>query len=395
MSNLEKAEYIYVDHHSLVIECVSEISKAPLLSVDLEFDKNRFRYGFNLCLIQIFDGSQTYLIDPLAKDIDLSPIFSVLENPDIQKVVFSFGEDLRLLHTLGCFPKGLYDLQIAAGLLNFPPSSLASLIEQVLGFQISKNSQQSNWFQRPLTSDQLDYAVQDVIYLPEIYQLFNKDFDKKGTKNWIEQEMHHFESNNHEDASQNDLLKEKYKADLNEIEWHIFTKLMHIREAHAKKINRPPFHVSERRTITEIARNPQKISDWMTIASNHRSTKNSTFIQILEAETEAAIEEAKQLGLSTRRRAAKRPSKKEYEKWKATEMKVKYAKQHFFKPVQKCIDQEYGEYVKTMILNNRLIKDLVTGYHDNLLPYKENVILECANKLNLDSSPYLNIKMES
>lgn len=127
-----------------------------------------------------------------------------------------------------------------------------------MGFQISKNSQQSNWFQRPLTSDQLDYAVQDVIYLPEIYQLFNKDFDKKGTKNWIEQEMHHFESNNHEDASQNDLLKEKYKADLNEIEWHIFTKLMHIREAHAKKINRPPFHVSERRTITEIARNPQK-----------------------------------------------------------------------------------------------------------------------------------------
>ncbi len=388
MTNQEKAEFVYVDHPSLVSECVKEISKASFLSVDLEFDKNRFRYGFNLCLIQIYNGSLTYLIDPLINDIDLSSIYKVFEDPDITKIVFSFSEDLRLLHSIGCFPRGLVDLQIAAGLLNFPPSSLARLIEQVLEFQISKSSQQSNWFQRPLTNEQLDYAVQDVIYLPQIYQLFKKEFDKRGISSWIQEEMHHFESDNHEDANQNDLLKEKYKADLNEIEWHIFSKLMQLREEHARKINRPPFHVSERRTITEIAKSPARTSEWMTISSNHRSTKNSDFIRSLNQCITEAIRESKDLGLSSRKRATKRPSKEEYEQWKATEMKVKFAKQTFFKPIQKCIDKEYGEYVKTMILNNRLIRDLVLGYHENLLPYKKKVILSCAEKLDLDSQLY-------
>jgi ribonuclease D len=303
--------------------------------------------------------------------------------------VFSFSEDLRLLHSLGCFPRGLFDLQVAGGLLNFPPSSLASLSEQVLEFQISKSSQQSNWFQRPLTEKQLNYAVQDVIYLPQIYQLFKDEFENRGIQTWIEEEMNHFESDNHEDANQNDLLKEKYKADLNEVEWHIFSELMQLRESHAMKINRPPYHVAERRTLTDIAKDPVKSSDWMNISSNHRSTKTSDFVEKLKVAIDSSIKEAKQLGLSSRKRAAKRPSKEEYEKWKATEMKVKFAKQTFFKPIQKCIDQEYGEYVKTMILNNRLIKDLVTGHYENLLPYKKNVILQCANKLELDAQPYI------
>ncbi len=384
------AEYIYVDHNALVNECLESITKSSHLSVDLEFDKNRFRYGFNLCLIQIYDGQQTFLIDPLAKEVDLSSIFEVFENPDITKIVFSFGEDLRLLHSLGCFPKGLYDLQIASGLLNFPPSSLASLIEQVLDFQISKNSQQSNWFQRPLSSEQLDYAVQDVIYLQDIFDLFIQNSETKGISDWIDQEMKHFESNNHEDATQNEILKEKYKSNLNQVEWHVLSKLMYLREGHAEKINRPPFHVSERNTLTQIARNPELQSNWMKISSNHRTTKNPEFIKSLSDTIKMALDEAKELGLSTKKRATTKPSKEEYEQWKATEMKVKYAKQTFFKPIQKCLVDKYGEYAKTIILNNRLIKDLVQGNTGNLLPYKEEVIISCSAKLGLDANLYLN-----
>ena len=105
MSSHERTNFIYVDTSTLVKECAIQIQKVPFISVDLEFDKNRYRYGFNLCLIQIYDGSNTYLIDPLVDEIDLQPIFGIFENPDIIKIVFSFGEDLRLLHSLGCFPK--------------------------------------------------------------------------------------------------------------------------------------------------------------------------------------------------------------------------------------------------------------------------------------------------
>ena len=389
MSKSETVDYIYIDSNLSLNKQIGKINSVQHLSVDLEFDKNRFRYGFNLCLIQIYDGDQTYLVDPLSEEIDLSPLFKVFEDPDITKIVFSFGEDLRLLHSLGCFPQGLFDLQIVSGLLNFPPSSLASLIDQVLGIYISKSSQQSNWFNRPLSIAQLNYAVQDVIFLPKIYALFQSQSDKRGIESWIQQEMTHFESDNHEDASQNEILKEKYKGDLNEIEWHLFSRLMLLREAHAEKMNRPPYHIAERRILNQIARNPEFSSEWMRISSNHRSTKNLSFVHLLESEIEVALSESKELGLSSRRRAAKKLSKDEYEEWKAIEMKVKYAKQNFFKPIQKCIDQEFGEHVKTLILNNRLIKDLVVGKHANLLPYKRKVIIDCANKLGLNSDPYL------
>ena len=382
-------QFEYIDNQTRIEECYTYLREASIVSIDLEFDKNRFRYGFNLCLIQIFDGKKTFLIDPLADSINLSSIFELLENPAILKIVFSFSEDLRLLHTLNCFPKGLFDLQIAAGLLNFPPSSLARLVQLVLNIYISKSSQQSNWFKRPLTDKQLEYAVQDVIHLPEIYTHFELEFKNKGTRAWIEQEMHHFESSNHQGANQNEVLKEKYKSNMNEVEWHIFSKLMYVREQHAEKINRPSFHVAHTNTLTSIAKNPSLLSTWLEIPSNHKTTKNELFINALQTEINSALDEVKILGLSTRKRAGKRPSKNEYERRKEFEMKLKMAKKEYFKPIQNSIHQEYGEHVKAMVLNNRLIKELVLGKHSNLLPYKKEIILKHQNKLRLNTHSYL------
>lgn len=388
MSSHERTNFIYVDTSTLVKECAIQIQKVPFISVDLEFDKNRYRYGFNLCLIQIYDGSNTYLIDPLVDEIDLQPIFEIFENPDIIKIVFSFGEDLRLLHSLGCFPKNLFDLQIAAQLLNFPPSSLANLIHRILEIHISKSSQQSNWFQRPLQVEQIEYAILDVIYLPLIYTQFKSELVRKDIISWMNQEMHHVESINHQEAEQNELLKEKYKADLTEIQWHVLTKLIHLRERKAKEINRPPYHISERKTLTEIAKFPEKRFNWATISSNHKSTKNSIFLEELNITVTSALEEASELGLSSRKRAAKRISKEEYQEWKSTEMKVKFAKQNFFKPIQKGIEKEYGEHVKIMILNNKIIREIILGNFHNILSYKKKIILHYAKVLDLDATLY-------
>ena len=69
-------------------------------------------------------------------------------------------------------------------------------------------------------------------------------------------------------------------------------------------------------------------------------------------------------------------------------MKVKFAKQNFFKPIQKRIEKEYGEYVKTMILNNKIIREIVLGNFYNLLIYKRKIILHYAEILDLDATLY-------
>ena len=88
MRSHERTNFIYVDTSTLIKECVIQLQKVPFISVDLEFDKNRYRYGFNLCLIQIYDGSNTYLIDPLVDEIDLQPIFGIFEGPAEKLLIF-------------------------------------------------------------------------------------------------------------------------------------------------------------------------------------------------------------------------------------------------------------------------------------------------------------------
>ena len=108
----------YITTQEQLSECITKINSVPEIAVDLEFDKNRYRYGFNLCLLQIKAADEIFLIDPLGADFDIKPIFEPLENPKIEKVVYAFGEDIRLLHTLGCYPKNLFDIVIQIGGFN-------------------------------------------------------------------------------------------------------------------------------------------------------------------------------------------------------------------------------------------------------------------------------------
>ena len=383
-------QYVYIQSNEQLTGCVKEISKAPKLAIDLEFDKNRFRYGFNLCLMQIYDGSSVYLIDPIIEDLDLTPVFPVIENPNIQKVVFSFSEDLRLLHSIGCFPKNIYDLQIAAALLNFPPGSLATLLETVLEISVGKSSQQSNWYARPLSEKQKSYAAEDVLYLLDLYEKIHTQVIKENKEHWIEQENTFFEEENHENLDHNVVLKEKYKDDMTEFEWHIFSRLMHFREDFARESNRPAYHIANRETLQRIAQSPEYLAKWNSISTNHRSTKNEKTLNDLKNELDDAIREAKSMDLSLKKKASNRMSKEEYMKMKALDQKVKYAKQTVFGPIQKRLENDFGEHTKTFILSNRLMKDVVSGNTESLLPYKRELFERYAREDQLDLDQYLN-----
>ncbi|MCI5054594.1 MAG: hypothetical protein MRY83_00730, partial [Flavobacteriales bacterium] len=125
-------EFQYISTQAGVDKCHSFLKKRDTIALDLEFDKNRYAYGFTLSMIQIFDGDDIYLIDAL-NETDLSGIFDILHSKQTQKIVYAFGEDIRLLHSLQCFPKNVYDLDICAKLLDFEPCSLSKLTSMVLG----------------------------------------------------------------------------------------------------------------------------------------------------------------------------------------------------------------------------------------------------------------------
>src|SRR5690554_5655013 len=180
----------YITSNEDFEKAIAVLSTKESIYIDLEFDKNHFRYGFNLCLMQIFDGEICYLIDPIS-DIEINAIFPILENENIQIVCFAFNEDMRLLHHLGARPNNILDLAIATRLLDYDTLSLNNTLSVILEddrYITEKSSQQkSNWFQRPLTEKQNHYAAEDVLYLPALSEELKKRIEAEGKTTWLAQ----------------------------------------------------------------------------------------------------------------------------------------------------------------------------------------------------------------
>jgi ribonuclease D len=176
---MSKKKVIWVDTADQVKEMIVHLSDATTLTFDTEYDSFKRSYGFKALLIQIFDGESVYIIDPMSP-IDLQPLWGIFENNDIQKILYSGSEDIALLKAMSCNIQNVFDVQIAATLSNHPARNLGGLIEAETGQALDKSQQQSDWSKRPLSEEQLSYAANDVIYLPEIANQLTAQVASKG-----------------------------------------------------------------------------------------------------------------------------------------------------------------------------------------------------------------------
>lgn len=381
----------FIDSNSHFEKALNHLHQANQIAVDLEFDKNYHRYGFNICLIQIYDGDQCYLIDPLSNEMDYRKLFPIFENPNIEIVTFAFGEDLRLLHSLGCFPKNIYDLDITTSLLNYPPSSLTNLIQDILEVDTGKSSQLSNWFKRPLTDQQKHYAAQDVLHLFQLKTILDSKAKEFGVSSWIDEENRVWDKLDYSDEANNGLYKEKDKKDLNEVEWYIFKELIHYRETIAEKYNKPSFQVIKKEILIEIAKDIRSLMGWENKRGIFRQIKNEqTKLEMIEVVKKAQLE-AKNAGLSESNPASKSPTPDEMKIYREEQKYLKKMKSDLFDPIKKRIEEDYGEQTATYLLSNRIVSDLVLGNNGKLENYKKELYLKYAKDLGLDTATLLEI----
>ncbi|MCF6170938.1 MAG: hypothetical protein L3J66_08180 [Bacteroidales bacterium] len=366
-------------------ESLNHLINVPSFAIDLEFDKNRYAYGFNLCLVQIYSGEYCYLIDPLAKDLDIGLLFPLLENEKIQKVVFSFGEDLRLLHSLGCFPRNLFDLAVAAKLLNYPPGSLAALLEETLKIQLNKSSQNSNWLRRPLSEKQLSYASRDVVHLLKLHKIIVGEAVKNKKLSWIKEENAGFDKLSFAGLENNNFIKNKDKVGLTEFEWHLFKKLLFFREEVGEKTGKPSYQVANKELLKEIALQPDKINR----RGNRKGEQKILHLGAFKTHLKKFQAEAENLNLSHTAPAIKPLTKEEAMRQRAERSKAEQIKKQFFKPIQSEIIKEHGEHAATLILGNRAIAALIAGETEQLKDYQLKLIANYGRRLRIDLSRFL------
>jgi len=165
------------------------LARANRVAIDTEFVRDR-TYFPKLCLVQLATDDGLFLIDPLT-EIDLAPLFAALARPGLKKILHAARQDLEIfyLHT-GAVPQEVFDTQIAAACLGYGDQlSYSKLAEELLEVDLGKSHARTDWIRRPLASEQLRYASDDVLYLLRIHDELTNQLQGAGRQDWLTPEF--------------------------------------------------------------------------------------------------------------------------------------------------------------------------------------------------------------
>jgi ribonuclease D len=173
-----------------IAELCDELAQEPFVALDTEFKRDR-TYWPKLCLVQLAGRSRHAAIDPLAQDIDLTPLFRLMADPAVVKVFHAARQDVEIFHHLsGAVPTPLFDTQLAAMVCGYGEEvGYETLVTRLAKARVDKSSRFTDWSRRPLTPQQLDYALADVTHLRVIYQRLEAQLRETGRTEWVAQEL--------------------------------------------------------------------------------------------------------------------------------------------------------------------------------------------------------------
>jgi ribonuclease D len=167
-----------------------KLAQKPFITFDTEFLREKTYYP-KLCLIQLGDPEKNAAaIDPLVEDLDLEPLYDLLQNEMVLKVFHAGRQDLEILYNLtGELPKPFFDTQVAAMVCGYGDQvGYEALVRDIAKAQVDKSSQFTDWSRRPLSDKQLDYALADVTHLVDVYLSLTKRLEEQGRTEWVFEE---------------------------------------------------------------------------------------------------------------------------------------------------------------------------------------------------------------
>ncbi len=234
-----------------------------VLAIDTEFLREKTYYP-KLCLLQLSADDKVAVVDPFSI-VTFDPLKPLFEDEATVKLFHAGGQDLEIIyHEMGILPKPIFDTQIAAALLGHTQQiGLASLIHAELGVQLKKIDSFTDWSQRPLSDSQLQYAAEDVIYLPQLYDKMVAKLKEKGRLEWLANDFEELSDPAHYAVDERERYKRlKRVTSLSRRQLAAAREVASWRELTAQKRNLPrKWVLTDEQIVEACKREPRSLND--------------------------------------------------------------------------------------------------------------------------------------
>jgi ribonuclease D len=175
-----------------LVDLVTNLEACEDIGLDTEFLRER-TFRAELCLVQLSSRSDAACVDPLALT-DLTSLARVLTAPGITKVMHASRQDVEVLFPIAGLVRPVFDTQIAAALTGLPAQiGYGELVRRLLGKELAKSHTRTDWSRRPLSPEQIEYALDDVRYLLPLKAQLEEQLERSGRLNWLAEELHELE----------------------------------------------------------------------------------------------------------------------------------------------------------------------------------------------------------
>jgi ribonuclease D len=235
---------------------------AGRLGIDTEF-MSEGRYRALLCLTQVAvedpsepEGIRTILIDGLDPSVDVGPLAALLADPAVEIILHACRQDVTILRrTWQTEITNIFDTQVAAGFAGEgAQTGYGNLLGSILKLKVAKSASFTRWDARPLSSEQLSYAAEDVAHLLQLADELQRRLRETGREQWAREECRRLESLS--DERDPDTVWERLPrvSSLDPRSRAVARRLAAWRERTAASEDRPVGHVVQDAPLVEIAK---------------------------------------------------------------------------------------------------------------------------------------------
>lgn len=252
------AEYTYISTDRELTDYLRRLAErgARTVAIDLEGEFNLHVYGERFCLLQVYDGREEVVVDPLTVSIPLIKTF--LENRELLKIFYDCTSDRALLYKAHRIElNAILDLRPAVELLGFDRQDLKSVLDSTIGLHeegSKKRFQQYDWTRRPIDEAAIEYAVQDVRYLFALKDVLLDRLTRSGQLDAFILENLKRQDHLPEVDRKPGIFRSTRHRRLNGAQKREFERMHVIRERYAKELDLPPNTVLSNDNLFSLAR---------------------------------------------------------------------------------------------------------------------------------------------